>query len=198
MSAHAETFTLETERLVIRPFALSDLDAIHAILNEAFGEVPRAERQEWLEWTVRNYTALARLHQPPYGDRAVVLKATDTVIGSVGLVPNLGPFDRLPRWRARSSAPSTGLFTTEMGLFWVVAAAYRGHGYATEAARALVEFAFAELRLQRIVALTEDGNAASIAVMRRLGMTVQHNPDPTPEWFQVVGILDNPAGPAEA
>ncbi len=30
------------------------------------------------------------------------------------------------------------------------------------------------------------------AVMQRLGMTVQRNPDPGPPWFQVVGILENP------
>jgi RimJ/RimL family protein N-acetyltransferase len=197
MSA-ADAITLETERLTIRPFALDDLDAIHAILNEAFGEVPRAERQEWLEWLVRNYTALARLYQPPYGDRAVVLQATGAVIGAVGLVPSFGPFERLPALRAHSSEPSTGLFSPEVGLFWVVAAAYRGHGYATEAARALVEFAFAHLNLKRIVAMTEEDNTASIAVMQRLGMTVQRPSDPAPEWFQVVGILDNPAGRAEA
>jgi len=138
-----DTVTLETERLVIRRFALDDLDAIHAILNEAFSEVPRTERQEWLEWTVRNDRALARLYQPPYGDRAIVLQAT-------------------------------------------------------EAARALVAFAFAHLHLKRIVAMTEEDNTASIAVMQRLGMTVQRHPDPAPEWFQVVGILDNPAGRAEA
>jgi RimJ/RimL family protein N-acetyltransferase len=192
-----DTIILETERLIIRPFALADLAAIHAILNEAFGEVPHAERQEWLEWTVRNDRALARLFQPPYGDRAVVLRATGAVIGAVGLVPSLGPFDRLPALRAHSSEPSTGLFTPEVGLFWVLAAAHRGHGYATEAARALVAFAFAHLHLKRIVAVTEEDNTASIAVMQRLGMTVQRHPDPAPEWFQVVGILDNPAGRVE-
>lgn len=193
-----DTVTLETERLVIRRFALDDLDAIHAILNEAFSEVPRAERQEWLEWTVRNDRALARLYQPPYGDRAIVLQATEAVIGAVGLVPSFGPFDRLPALRAHSSEPSTGLFSPEVGLFWVLATAYRGQGYATEAARALVAFAFAHLHLKRIVAMTEEDNTASIAVMQRLGMTVQRHPDPAPEWFQVVGILDNPAGRAEA
>jgi len=31
---------------------------------------------------------------------------------------------------------------------------------------------------------------ALIAVMRRIGMTIQHNPGPAPPWFQVVGILE--------
>jgi hypothetical protein len=44
--------------------------------------------------------------------------------------------------------------------------------------------------LRRVVATTWYDNAASTAVMRRIGMTVQHNPWPTPPWFQVVGALE--------
>ncbi len=80
-----------------------------------------------------------------------------------------------------------------MGLFWALRHDARGQGYATEAARALIDFAFERLVMARIVATTEYSNSSSIAVMTRLGMTVERNPDPTPEWFQIVGILDNPA-----
>jgi ribosomal-protein-alanine N-acetyltransferase len=185
--------TIDTGRLITRPFVQDDLDAIHHILNAAFGEQSRSEREYWLAWTVMNYTALARLHQPPYGDRAVVLKTTDTLMGTVGLVPSYGPFDKLPYFRDRSSEPPTCLFTPEMGLFWALGPPYRGQGYATEAARALIEFVFVGLQLKRIVAMTDYNNSPSIAVMNRLGMIVQHNPDPTPAWFQTVGILENPA-----
>jgi ribosomal-protein-alanine N-acetyltransferase len=191
-------FHLETDRLVIRPFVRDDLDAIHPIVNAAFGEESRATRQEWLDWAVMNYTALARLGQPPYGDRAVVLKATDTLIGAVGLVPSFGPFDTLPYFRDRSTEPPTGLFTPQMGLFWVIGELYRGHGYATEAARAVIDFAFTHLSLKRIVATTEYTNSRSIAVMQRLGMDIQRNPSPTPLWFQVIGVLDNPAASQNA
>ncbi len=183
---------LETERLIIRPFAPDDLDNIHRILNEAFGETDYTERREWLAWSVMNYTALERLYQPPYGDRAVVLKASETLIGAAGLVPSCGPFDKLPYFRARSSEPPSGLIRPEMGLFWALGAAYRGQGYATEAARALVDFVFVEMGWKRLVATTDYTNTASIAVMKRLGMTIERNPDPTPEWFQIVGILENP------
>ncbi|MGH2520966.1 MAG: GNAT family N-acetyltransferase, partial [Anaerolineales bacterium] len=64
-------------------------------------------------------------------------------------------------------------------------------GYATEAARALIGYAFRELNLRRIVATTDYTNEASIAVMRRLGMRIEKNPYPEPEWFQVVGVLEN-------
>ena len=183
---------LETERLIIRPFAPDDLDNIHQILNEAFGEIDYAERREWLAWSVMNYTALERLYQPPYGDRAVVLKASETLIGAAGLVPSCGPFDKLPYFRTRSSEPPSGLIRPEMGLFWALGAAYRGQGYATEAARALIDFVFVDMGWKRLIATTDYTNTPSIAVMKRLGMTIERNPDPTPEWFQIVGILENP------
>ncbi|HVO70618.1 MAG TPA: GNAT family N-acetyltransferase [Aggregatilineaceae bacterium] len=184
-----DTFRLETDRLLLRPFVRGDLDTIHPILNAAFGEESRSARQDWLDWTMMNYAALAHLRQPPYGDRAVVLKPADTLIGAVGLVPSFGPFDTLPYFLDRA----TGLFSPEMGLFWVIAEPYRGQGYATEAARALINFAFTRLRLKRVVATTESSNSRAIAVMQRLGMSIQRNPEPAPIWFQVVGILDNPA-----
>src|SRR5215210_58452 len=94
---------LQTERLLIRPFTSDDLRSYYQI-NAAVGwtdETRTAEanlqaRREWLEWTVRNYEQLARLHQPPYGDRAIVLKAANQLIGSCGLVPMLMPFGQLP------------------------------------------------------------------------------------------------------
>ena len=76
---------LQTERLLIRPFVRADLDAIHQLLDVELGEgagdaaqlaQARAARAEWLAWSVLNYTALANLHQPPYGDRAIVLRAS--------------------------------------------------------------------------------------------------------------------------
>jgi hypothetical protein len=34
--------------------------------------------------------------------------------------------------------------------------------------------------------------------MQRLGMDIQRNPSPTPLWFQVIGVLDNPAASQNA
>lgn len=187
--------TLHTERLHIRPFTPHDLQPYHQI-NAAVGwldETQTAEanltaRREWLQWTIRNYQQLARLYQPPYGDRAVILKATNQLIGSVGLVPLLAPFAQLPTF---GSHPHS-LYSTEMGLFWIIHPAHQGQGYATEAAAALIHYAFNELHLHRILATTEYDNLASAAVMRRLGMTIDRNPYPDPPWLQVVGILSNP------
>jgi [ribosomal protein S5]-alanine N-acetyltransferase len=46
-----------------------------------------------------------------------------------------------------------------------------GHGYATEAARAVMEYALGPLGLSEVLAEVDEGNAASVAVIERLGMT---------------------------
>ena len=56
----------------------------------------------------------------------------------------------------------------------------------------MVSYAFDELDLDRVVATTEYSNLRSIAVMRRLGMTIERNPNAEPHWFQTVGVLLNP------
>lgn len=184
--------TLETERLAIRPFSLTDLEAAHRVLSDAW-DVPRdeagklADRERWLRWTVESYEELAALGQPPYGDRAVVRKEDGRLVGSVGLVPAMGPFGQLPGYPANEG--SRRLYP-EVGLFWAVAPANQGRGYATEAARALIDFAFGEMRLGRIVATTDHENVRSTAVMRKLGMRILRNPLPEPAWFQVVGVLE--------
>ncbi|RMF80046.1 MAG: N-acetyltransferase [Chloroflexi bacterium] len=192
MSLGHDKLILETERLIIRPYVIDDLPTIHPILNAGFGESPLDERRFWLEWQIMSYTALSALYQPPYGDRALILKATGELIGSVGWVPSYGPFDKLPYFRARSTEPSSELARPEMGLFWVLGESHRGQGYATEAAQKMIDFMFNDFGLKRIVATTEYDNAASIAVMKRLGMTVERNPDDEPAYFQVIGILENP------
>ena len=86
--------------------------------------------------------------------------------------------------------PNT-LYRPEVGLYYAFDPVYQRHGYATEAARGLIDFAFSELHLGRIIATTEYDNERSQAVMQRLGMTLARNPFPDPFWFQVVGILEN-------
>ena len=193
---------IETERLLLRPFLPEDLDAIFQILDVAPGDVDlddpaavaeaKADRQEWLAWSILNYDALARLHQPPYGDRAVVLRASGELIGAVGLAPALLPFTQLPGLRPPDAAPDwLAPNTNEMGLYWEIAADHRRQGYATEAGAALIRYAFDTLNLQRIVATTTYDNTASIGVMRRLGMSIERNPLPEPVFMQVVGVLEN-------
>ncbi len=85
---------LETSRLIIRAFQADDLYPIHRILELTMGDGSKIadeealnERRSWLEWSRLSAEWLPRMFQPPYGDRAVVLKRTNAVIGAVGYVP---------------------------------------------------------------------------------------------------------------
>jgi [ribosomal protein S5]-alanine N-acetyltransferase len=203
-------FILETPRLIIRAFQVNDLHAIHRILDLTFGDGTKTtdeealnERREWLQWSRLSAEWLPRMFQPPYGDRAVVLKGTDEVIGAVGLVPCFDAFEQIPgldrgeppgatATRAPALRADRAYRVTEMGLFWAIDPDQQRQGYATEAAQALIDFAFQQLRVKRLIATTEYDNAASIGVMRKLGMRIEKNPFADPPWLQVVGILDHP------
>jgi ribosomal-protein-alanine N-acetyltransferase len=187
---------IETERLEIRPFELGDLPSIHRIMNLTFRfgdkideKIALQERRSWLEWSILNQKWFPQLHQPPYGDRAIVLKSTLDLIGSIGYVPLLDVYEQIPEL---SNGQSLGDYaSTEFGLFWVIDPSHQRIGYATEAARAMIAFAFNELRLKRIIATTEYVNTASQGVMQKLGMQITRNPLPEPSWLQIVGILEN-------
>ncbi len=192
---------LTTERLVIRPLRMEDLDAVHQLLDVDLaaadmgtqGPAGRADRERLLLWSTLNYQALETLYQPPYGDRAIELAETGGLIGLCGFVPCLAPFGLLPTFAGGVVGnDDEPLYSTEFGLYWAVAPSRQRRGYATEAAWALIGYAFHELKLHRVVATTTYDNAASIAVMRRLGMTIDRNPHPDPPWFQVVGVLRHP------
>jgi ribosomal-protein-alanine N-acetyltransferase len=160
-------------------------------MQEAFGEsVAVEDTLSWLEWTIASYRELARLHQPPYGDYAVVLKGFGEVIGSVGIVPAVVPWDVFDA--DGSSSASEALTLPEFGLFWAILPAHQGQGYAGEAAYALAQFLFHQLGARRIVALTEYDNLPSQRVMEKLGMVVRRNPTGRPAWCQVVGVLTHP------
>jgi [ribosomal protein S5]-alanine N-acetyltransferase len=196
---------LETERLLVREFGVDDLSAVHQLLDVDLAETDWREpiralgaRRRWLEWTVLSYEQLPDLRQPPYGDRAIVLKRTAELVGACGLVPCLGPFDLIPSLRAASAAEHAVREGSlpEVGLYWAVSPAHQRQGYATEAAQALVAYAFSALNIQRVVALTNYSNIASIGVMRKLGMQLDRNPAPEPPWLQVVGVLERPPAPS--
>jgi [ribosomal protein S5]-alanine N-acetyltransferase len=195
---------LETARLLIRPFMMEDLPDIHQILDvelntadletlkvsETF-RVSLEERSEWLQWSVLNYNQLAKLYQPPYGDRALVLKSNGKLIGACGFVPCLMPFEQLPGFTTPDRSVGGSRNSTEFGLFYAISPVYQRQGCASEAAQALIDYAFQHLNLKRIVATTDYDNLASQSVMRKLGMRIERNPLPELAWMQVVGIIDN-------
>ena len=193
---------LETTRLLIRPFGMEDLEAAHHLFDVELRDAELgsdkmetlAERTEWLQWAVRNHVQLAKLNQPPYGDRAIVLKSSRQLIGSCGFVPCLNAFEQLPYFASGNVAGSSGRYSTEFGLFYAISPSHQRLGYASEAAQALVDYAFQQLHLKRVIAETNYDNVASMSVMRKLGMRIETNPSSEPPWLQVVGIIENKAG----
>lgn len=192
---------LETERLIIRSFVLEDLAAAHRLFDIELRDADLgsdkmdtlAERLEWLQWAMRNDLQLSRLHQPPYGDRAIVLKSNQQCIGSCGFVPCLNAFEQLAYFASGGIVRNPGRYSTEFGLFYAISPSHQRQGYASEAAQALVEYAFKHLHLKRVIAETNYDNVASMSVMRKLGMRIETNPSPEPPWLQVVGVIENKA-----
>ena len=151
----APAFPIETERLLLRPFAQGDYDALLAIQS-------RADVTRFLYWEPRTpdevLPALERriadvaLWQE--GDTvacAVVVRATGELIGDCSL-----------HWV--SAEHRVG----EIG--FVFHPDHHGRGYATEAARPLLEFGFATAGLHRIIGRLEARNIASARVLEKIGM----------------------------
>lgn len=189
---------LTTARLTIRTTCADDAAACRQLYDDIGWSDPAVSasgrldlKREWAAWSAASDRELARLHQPPFGDRAILDSETGDFLGLVGLVAVLEPFGRLPSFGAELGARRT----LEMGLFWAISPRWQKDGRATEAASALIEVAFGRLGLARIVATTDHDNHASIGVMRRLGMRIERNPIDEPFHFQTVGRLDAGARP---
>ena len=192
---------LETERLIIRPFTSDDLHSIHQLLDlelksSDFGTASPytlVERERWLQWTILGYDNLAKLNQPPYGERAIIEKDSKCFVGICGFVPYLDRFKQLCDFKTINTPNICETTTTEFGLFYAVAEAYQNKGIASEATLAMIDYAFKQLHVYRVIATTSYNNVSSIKVMTKLGMCLQKNPFAEPSWLQVVGTLDNPA-----
>ena len=143
---------LSTERLVLRPVTTDDHAAVLAHWTQP--DVRRflfdgaalsgVEVAETIEESIGDFAARG------FGVWLIELGSTADLIGTAGLRP-LG---------------SSGL-----EIFYSLAPGAWGHGYATEAARAVVEYGLGPLGLPEVLAEVDEGNAASVAVVRRLGMT---------------------------
>ncbi|MBQ0827053.1 GNAT family N-acetyltransferase [Streptomyces tagetis] len=161
---------LRTARLLLRGWRESDLEP-WAELN-ADPEV-RAYFPDVLDRARSDASAAffqAGLDRRGWGWWAVETVATGEFIGFAGLDP------------VDAGMPFTGV---EAG--WRLARAAWGHGYATEAGRAVLAHGFGELGLPEILAVTAAGNARSRAVMGRLGMV--HDPA---EDFDDPGVPEGP------
>jgi RimJ/RimL family protein N-acetyltransferase len=146
---------LMTERLLLRQWRPEDLEPFARL-----GADPEVMRYFPSTQPRERSDALARdlahaIEERGWGFWAVEVRSGAPFIGFVGLGD--------PGFDAH--------FMPAVEIGWRLAREHWGQGYATEAARAAVEFGFGELGLEEIVAMTVPANSRSRAVMERLGMT---------------------------
>ena len=156
---------LSTERLVLRPVTAGDHAALLA---------------HWTQPDVRRF-----LFDGAAPSAAEVAETIEESIGDfaargfgVWLI-ELGSAAHLDSTAARLDGTAAGLVGTAglrplgdtgLEIFYSLAPGAWGHGYATEAARAVVEYGLGPLGLPEVLAEVDEGNAASVAVVKRLGM----------------------------
>ncbi|MCO6000039.1 GNAT family N-acetyltransferase [Actinoallomurus rhizosphaericola] len=146
---------LTTERLILRRWRDSDREPFAALnadpeVMEHFPEtLDRARSDAFVDRIEEVF------EERGFGHWAVEVAATGRFIGFTGLW--------VPRFDAH--------FTPTVEIAWRLARPAWGHGYASEAARRVLAFAFEDLRLPEVVSFTAHQNLRSQAVMRRIGMT---------------------------
>lgn len=146
------TLPIETDRLLLRRFTLDDIDDLVELVSHpsvaVVGNKIKASAAE-----VKKHIEMQNSLQPfelnKCFDLAIELKAENKIIGFVGMI------------RKDHKQGEIG---------WALHIGYRGKGYATEAARALISYGFEKLGLHRIYADTSNMNVASLKVKERLGM----------------------------
>lgn len=149
---------LRTERLVLRrwlardraPFAAMSADA--EVMRHFPATLSREESDRLADRIEEHFVTHG------FGPWAVEIPGVTSFAGFVGL--------SVPRFEAP--------FMPCVEIGWRLARTYWGHGYATEAAEAVLTFGFDTLGLEEIVSFTVPGNVRSRRVMETLGMT--HDP----------------------
>jgi ribosomal-protein-alanine N-acetyltransferase len=143
---------LETERLLLRHLTPDDLDDLAALYADPvvmrFWPRPytREEARERIDRAIRSYSEVG------HDLYATVYKPEDRFIGRCGLLRQV--IDG----------------AAELEVAYMLAKEYWGRGLATEAARALRDYAFRTLDPPRLISLIDPGNIASQRVAEKNGM----------------------------
>jgi RimJ/RimL family protein N-acetyltransferase len=141
---------LETERLILRRLEDSDADAIFAMRGDAemmrYIREPqnRRETEKWIR------LVSSRWEKDKMGFCAVIEKKSEKLIGWCGV------------WRLAE--------TGEVEIGYAIAKEFWNQGFATDAAKAIIEYAFANIETERITAVADPENVSSRRVMEKLGM----------------------------
>ena len=153
--------TLITERLCLRNWRDEDLPAFSALNADprVMEFLPKLLSRSESDARARQIVEHFELHG--FGLWAVEVRGVASFIGFVGL--------NVPAFEAH--------FTPCVEIGWRLGFEHWGRGYALEAAKAAVAFAFDDLHLDEIIAITVPANERSRRVMIRLGMTHSPNDD---------------------
>jgi [ribosomal protein S5]-alanine N-acetyltransferase len=144
---------LDTPRLILRALRPGDLDDLYAYASD-----PEIDR--FTPWT--HYTALA---QAQADLDEFLAEYEEHGLGAWGIEHRA---DRRLIGIATFSPPHPRHRRVELG--YTIARAYWGHGYATEAVQALLQFGFERMDLVRIEAVVLPDHAASCRVLEKAGM----------------------------
>ena len=141
---------IRTERLLLRPLRVDDVDALVAL--HADSRVNRFVGAYSYQQALKRLASIERQWaERGHGPCAVELSPSGEFIGRCGL----------NYWEVFD----------EVELGWMLKAEAWGHGYATEAARACLEWGFATLVADYFTAMIHPDNTASVRVADRLGFT---------------------------
>jgi ribosomal-protein-alanine N-acetyltransferase len=144
---------LETERIILRPYTMDDLDTLADILKDPDvmrfmpGNSPLTREKS--EKTLK--TIIDHWEKHDYGWWAVTLKGNPQAIGWCGL----GLLDE----------------TGETEVLYLLDKPYWNHGITSEAVKASLRYGFEELKLDRIIALAFHENIGSRRVMEKCNLT---------------------------
>jgi RimJ/RimL family protein N-acetyltransferase len=150
---------LETSRLTLRPFVEGDLEAVHAMRSNAevarylYGE-PSQSLDETRDSLARKVAGSAWAKGGDWLSAAAVERESGLTVGDMAF-----------HWVSERDR------TAEIG--FVFDPRHQGKGFATEAARALVDWAFTHAGMHRVIGRAEARNVASARVLEKLGMRLE-------------------------
>ncbi len=148
--------SIETARLLLRPWRVADAPAALTVFGDASvsrwltPSTTRPTDVEEMSQHLTRWSAAQETLVPPLGRWAVVRREDGELIGGMELRP-MPPHEE----------------DVEIG--WQLAPEHWGHGFATEAATAVANYAFGQAT-DEVFAVVRPGNARAIAVAQRLGM----------------------------
>ena len=152
---------LETKRLLLRKYTPDDFDALYEILSdpETMLHYPApfdaSGTKRWINWNLENYALYG------FGLWAVILKETGSLIGDCGITLQSIDGETLP----------------ELG--YHIHKRYQRRGYAKEAAREVLDWAFSSTEFDTLYSYMKYSNVASYATAVSVGMRkVKEYPDP--------------------